>query len=294
MYKPEIGISVSSFTVLKKIIFYYEPEPPYVLWDGQYERPYWGIIPHLKDDLKKIKELGINTVELCACGAWLKETITDNFGEALQMVKDAGLKVNSVHFPFAKEYCDIDAKDKDVRLTAVDYFKKIMKIAEPYNPKAFVAHPGYGEVEQEESEIFNNFCDSAERLIASTNSKFCVENMVRSKFYSKAEQMLKYLDRVKNSYVCVDTNHFLSDKAEDVIDKFGDRLGAIHVSDYDYVDELHMLPGEGKINWQAVIKSLEKANFNGAFVYELSMGKYGYTYEQVYNNYVKLFDEYNK
>ena len=54
-----LGCSVSLLTLTKKIIFYNNPEEPFVLWDGQYERPYWEPHPDFSKKLnnshKKVK-----------------------------------------------------------------------------------------------------------------------------------------------------------------------------------------------------------------------------------------------
>ena len=46
----------------------------------------------------------------------------------------------------------------------------------------------------------------------------------------------------------------------------------MHLSDYDYIDERHWLPGEGKINWKELISGLESVNYNGPLMYEINRG----------------------
>lgn len=46
----------------------------------------------------------------------------------------------------------------------------------------------------------------------------------------------------------------------------------VHISDYDYVDERHWLPGEGKINWSDMMDALDDVGYTGTFLYELSFG----------------------
>jgi sugar phosphate isomerase/epimerase len=43
----------------------------------------------------------------------------------------------------------------------------------------------------------------------------------------------------------------------------------VHMSDYDFVDEKHWLPGWGDNNWNNIILSLIEAGYDGPFMYEV-------------------------
>ena len=73
-----------------------------------------------------------------------------------------------------------------------------------------------------------------------------------------------------NLGVCFDTNHLLSEKGEDFLRAVKDRLVTVHVSDFDYVNERHWLPGEGKIDWVSMIDAFDEVGYEGTFLYELS------------------------
>ncbi len=42
-----------------------------------------------------------------------------------------------------------------------------------------------------------------------------------------------------------------------------------HVSDYDYIDERHWLPGEGDIPWYDLYNALLEIGYTGAWMYEI-------------------------
>ena len=69
--------------------------------------------------------------------------------------------------------------------------------------------------------------------------------------------------------ICFDTNHITVQNPEDSILALSDKIVTLHVSDFDFEDERHMLPGEGKINWNAVLSSLKKINYSGIWLYEV-------------------------
>ena len=52
----------------------------------------------------------------------------------------------------------------------------------------------------------------------------------------------------------------------------GSHVLTLHVSDYDFIDERHLLPGDGQIDWQALIAALEAADYAGPWMYELGFG----------------------
>ena len=52
----------------------------------------------------------------------------------------------------------------------------------------------------------------------------------------------------------------------------GGRIITLHVSDYDFVDERHLLPGEGKNPWGEILRALEEVGYDGRFTYEVRAG----------------------
>ena len=50
----------------------------------------------------------------------------------------------------------------------------------------------------------------------------------------------------------------------------GPLIATLHISDYDFVNERHWFPGEGKIDWRALADGLDAIGYTDAFTYELS------------------------
>ena len=75
--------------------------------------------------------------------------------------------------------------------------------------------------------------------------------------------------------VCLDTGHvaLCGREPEDAIKSIGhDKLGALHVHDVDYVEDLHTLPGVGSIRWDKVCRALGEINYKG----DLTLEAYGF------------------
>jgi sugar phosphate isomerase/epimerase len=44
---------------------------------------------------------------------------------------------------------------------------------------------------------------------------------------------------------------------------------SLHISDYDFVDERHRLPGDGVNDWSGIFRELERAGYEGPLMYEV-------------------------
>lgn len=70
--------------------------------------------------------------------------------------------------------------------------------------------------------------------------------------------MLELLDADRRLMSCFDTNHLLTQSLEDYLQALAGRIATLHVSDYDFVDEKHVLPGEGKVAWPSLLAKLRQ------------------------------------
>ena len=61
----------------------------------------------------------------------------------------------------------------------------------------------------------------------------------------------------------------LYEDAVDFIRNVGDKIVTAHVSDFDFYNERHWLPGEGKLDWQAILRALKEIGYQGPWLYEI-------------------------
>ena len=69
--------------------------------------------------------------------------------------------------------------------------------------------------------------------------------------------------------MCFDVNHLLIESHKEFLRVAGHLVATLHISDYDFVNERHWLPGEGKIDWVALADGLDAIGYTDAFTYEL-------------------------
>ena len=98
-----------------------------------------------------------------------------------------------------------------------------------------------------------------------------VEDLPRTCLGNTAAEVQRLISANDRLRVCFDTNHLLIDTNLNFIEKLGDKIVTVHVSDYDFSDEKHWLPGEGLVDWRALYTALTASEYRGAWLYELGL-----------------------
>ncbi len=245
-------------------------------------------IKYILEDIIMILGLSTNRKEIC-------EELFKNYSAA-------GIKYMEIS-PSAEEYADVDYSNiklwaekygvtlwsyhlqfypfdcveislPEMQAKTVEIFKKQITDAANIGIKNFIIHPS-GEpisladranrmaVAKSTLKILADFADTLGCTIA-------VEDLPRTCLGNCSSEILELISAHPSLRVCFDTNHLLGEDIVEFIRKVGDKIITTHISDYDYTDERHWLPGEGDINWPDVIKALEEIDFNGPLLYEIA------------------------
>ena len=249
------------------------------------------------ENVLKAKELGFEYIDFDIATFWSRpfkeRRIYRSLEKGIAAIKDADLKINAVHISFGTRWDPAERKARQ-REKNVSRIVKTIRRLDPYGPFLYVLHGSFEPIAAEEREERKNILmGSLKEICAATKNTICVEILPRTCLFNTSAEAAEVLDKAKinNLRICLDTNHFLQEKTEDAVLSLAGRIATLHVSDHDYVDERHLLPGEGKIDWNAVLAALEKTGYNGVFNYEV---KAHIPLEDIRENYEKLFSEYNK
>ena len=104
---------------------------------------------------------------------------------------------------------------------------------------------------------------------------WCVDKkrgVTRGSVCSNPYEHAKYVDEIKNDMfvACLDVGHcsLSGREAADCIRVLGKRLGALHIHDNDYKDDMHTLPGLSEMNWDEITKALAQIEYPGDFTLE--------------------------
>jgi sugar phosphate isomerase/epimerase len=96
-----------------------------------------------------------------------------------------------------------------------------------------------------------------------------VEDLPRTCLGRNSDEILELIGAHDALRVCFDTNHLLGENPVDFICKLKGKIITTHVSDYDFINERHWLPGEGDLDWNAIFGALREIGYDGAWLYEL-------------------------
>lgn len=201
------------------------------------------------------------------------------------LVDSRGVIFNQAHAPFGGGY-------EKYTTQTIPNFPRVIEFAGLVGVKTLVVHPlqrgrYYGQ-EEELYELNMKFYSSLAPYAKAAGVKIGIENMWHNHPISgcivddtcaNPHELARYYDSLNDPEaftVCLDIGHvaLCNREPEDAIKIIGhDRLGAIHAHDVDYVNDLHTLPGLGKINFDAVCRALADIDYTGDFTLETKFTK---------------------
>ena len=246
------------------------------------------------DLLAEAKALGFDCIDFDIAGAWkdpaLEESYFAHLEEGMAAVIASGLPVNCIHIPFGTRWdpCTLDEVE---RIKTVEKFRAIIARTAPVKPFGYIVHGSFEPNTDEEREAkIAQLKKSMREMADATEAYLCVEVLPRTCLLNTAKEARRIIEEINidNVRICVDVNHFLQEKSEDGVLLLGDLIKTTHISDHDYSNERHWMPGMGKINWNALLGAFEKIGYKGAFNYELTA-----PLADIKANYEALFAAYN-
>lgn len=184
-----------------------------------------------------------------------------------------GVKLWSFHLPFSP-FDKWNISDKTLSNATVTYFKELIKKATDIGIDKFVIHGGGEPINSDErSKRMEIAKDSLFRLAefaGKYNAVIAVENLPRTCLGRNSTEINELTSAHPALRVCYDTNHLLSgENAVDFIKNVGNKIITTHISDYDFVNERHWLPGEGKLDFASILQALKEVEYKGVWMYEI-------------------------
>ena len=232
-----------------------------------------GVQDLTEKDFESYANAGISAMEL-SLGYDRYDSI--KWKEVYDRAKRYNIELWSFHQPFMPfEVLDLASLDENVRKHTVKYLSELMKKAADIGISVNIVHPSAepnkenerGEKIKRAQESLAYLADAAEKC----GSVIAVENLPRTCLGRDSKDIRELLSADDRLRACFDTNHLLKQPIKDFILDIGEKIITTHVSDFDFVDEKHWLPGEGKIDWNELIAALNDVKYTGPFMYELSL-----------------------
>ena len=200
-----------------------------------------------------------------------------DFNAIKAWANEFGVDLWSFHLPFWPfSEINIASENESVRSATVDYFAELISRASKIGIRIFIIHPsGEPNAEDKRDALIKNAKDSLKKL-ANIADEFggiiAVEDLPRTCLGRDSSDILELVSADTRLRVCFDTNHLLKEDNLNFIKQVGKRIVTTHVSDYNFIDEQHWLPGEGNVDWNALFSALIEVGYDGPWLYELGFG----------------------
>lgn len=229
-------------------------------------------------------------VELQASGIEYIEVVMNNFFRTCppqerytrayaqrNIIERSGIKVWSCHLPFSRTI-DISQSDEAKREESVQLIAEAIRLSKIFNPQRLVLHPSSEPIDDNErEERIAHSIESIGRLATvarETGAVLCIEDLPRTCLGRNSAELMRLIDNYPEVMVCFDSNHLLTESHKDFFAGVGQRIGTIHASDYDRVDERHWMPGKGVIDWTEFYGLLTRSGYKGVFMLEVRNKSY--------------------
>ena len=219
----------------------------------------------------KIRESGLEAIEVSEGYDGSKQL---NYSALASLSSEYGIKLWSFHLPFFPfKIIDVSSLNKELRDNALLLYTELIKKASDIGIDKFVLHPSGEPIADEDREERIKYSmqslDTLAELAHRHGARIAVEDLPRSCLGNTPDELLRLISVNDKLRVCFDINHLLKDTPLDLINKLGDKIITLHVSDYDRIDERHWLPGEGVNDWSGIYEALRKVGYDGVWMYEV-------------------------
>ena len=205
----------------------------------------------------------------------------ENAGELEILCRRLGLRVTSIHAPFTLDYT---GEAEELMRAWEELVCKSMDQAQILGAWQLVVHPvttGIDDSLQAYREIVGRTENALVRLadIAKERGiRLAIENMpaYRKRRYGRdIGELYRFVSTSgrDNLGICLDTGHvvFNKDDAVQELEQYADRIFSVHMNDniWGMHMDLHLVPGNGSVDWNLFRQVLAGERFEGMIVLEL-------------------------
>lgn len=184
-----------------------------------------------------------------------------------QYIDSIGMTCNQVH-----SFMAVSSKSysKQRNKWGLMITKRCIEIAGIVGSPYVVIHPFSEYSIDENFKLFKELLEVAH----TANVKIAIENMPTG-FFSDHLSIKNFIDSLDDEYacVCLDIGHAEIRKepqssAVQIIDTLKDKIQCLHIHDNNHVDDEHLFPGNGKIDFYSILEALKRNNYSGDITFE--------------------------
>jgi sugar phosphate isomerase/epimerase len=230
--------------------------------------------------LEPIKKAGFNLIEVSAFPGHFNYHDIREVTLIRQQLDETGLKVCSLHAPYSLEL-DLTSLNEENRQKAVKEMETAAEALSRLGGRTLVLHAG-----SEDQNITDPPQIRLEQSVKSLREicSYCqkwkitlaIEDMLGHLLGGRTRELQWLLGQLSQdgAGMCLDTGHsFLTGQLMERMIAFAPYLVMLHIHDNRGEYDDHLPPGEGKIDWSAVLQALRAISFDGELVLELKGGE---------------------
>lgn len=251
-----------------------------------------------EENFKALKKSNIDCIEISML--WDKYKDID-YKQLKELSARYEIGLWSYHLPFYP-WTDIEpsSPDKAMRDHTIQYFTELINKASDIGIDKFIVHASGEPIAEEDREERLKYAmqsmDELAEIAHKCGAVVAVEDLPRTCLGNTSDDISKLISVNDKLRVCFDTNHLLQEDNIEFMKKLADKIITLHISDYDFLNERHWLPGEGKLDWIAMFSTLKEIGYNGVWMYEINLEcpdtitrDRNLTFDDFYNNAKSIF-----
>lgn len=253
-----------------------------------------------EENFRALNESKIDIIEISMCYD-MHASINHKELKSLSQRYEVGLW--SYHLPFAPfSVIDISSLNRELRENAINLYTKLIEKAADIGIDKFIVHPSGEPIAPEERADRMRYSmqtlDTLAEIAHRCGAVIAVEDLPRTCIGNTSDEIDKLIGANDKLRVCFDTNHLLSEDNIQFMKKLADKIITVHISDYDFVDERHWLPGEGMLDWNKMFATFKEIGYKGAWLYEIGLKcpqtiirERDLTFDDFYENALSIFSQ---
>lgn len=201
-----------------------------------------------------------------------------------QLLKEGAIRSGSIHLPFYGNdlLWDPSVLDEEQRKGVVARIAGLIRDNIDIMAPMATLHASLEPPMEEHPRRIDQVCRSIEELLPLAEEldfSINVEYLPRTCIGNSAEELRTITSRfdAKHVGICFDVNHVMNRNREtpDMIAALAPRIRSFHISDYDGVDELHWIPGQGIQDWCAIMRQIKAMDHDVLLILETTFQLYG-------------------
>ena len=237
----------------------------------------------LVESIKRAAEMGYDGVEIWGgrCHAYWEDMDEKRINEVKAVLKDYKMEVPNF-IPAQFRYpSNIATADEQIRQNSIQYICHNIDVAEALGSKYVSICPGFSLYGQTVPQAWDCMMDSLKKIKNYANDK-AVTVMIEPAHSMETDTVLtvdhgiQVVDEIgKDDFgLVIDTGHMFVNRESftDIPSKVSAYKVHYHFDDNFGINDDHLVPGEGKINFSTFIDSLKNNKYDGWLSVELGWG----------------------